>query len=42
MQQTAKISDKTAFFLLGDVIEYGDTHQIFFKSKNKKTERGSI
>lgn len=38
MQQAARISDKTAFFLLGDVIEYGDTHQIFFKPKNKKTE----
>lgn len=38
MQQAARISDKTAFFLLGDVIEYGDTHQNFFKPKNKKTE----
>lgn len=38
MQQAARISDKTAFFLLGDVIEYGDTHQIFYKPKNKKTE----
>ena len=38
MQQAARISDKTAFFLLGDVIEYGDTHQIFFAPKNKKTE----
>lgn len=38
MQQAARISDKTAFFLLGEVIEYGDTHQIFYKPKNKKTE----
>lgn len=38
MQQAARISDKTAFFLLGDVIEYGDTHQIFYQPKNKKTE----
>lgn len=38
MQQAARISDKTAFFLLGEVIEYGDTHQIFSTPKNKKTE----
>lgn len=38
MQQAARISDKTAFFLLGEVIEYGDTHQIFYKPQNKKTE----
>ena len=38
MQQAARISDKAAFFLLGDVIEYGDTHQIFYQPKNKKTE----
>ena len=38
MQQAARISDKTAFFLLGEIIEYGDTHQIFSTPKNKKTE----
>ena len=38
MQQAARISDKTAFFLLGEVIEYGNTHQIFYKPMNKKTE----
>lgn len=38
MQQAARISDKTAFFLLGDVIEYGNTHQIFYNPQNKKTE----
>ena len=38
MQQAARISDKTAFFLLGEVIEYGDTHQIFYQPKHKKTE----
>ncbi len=38
MQQAARISDKTAFFLLGEVIEYGDTHQIFYQPKDKKTE----
>jgi len=38
MQQAARISDKTAFFLTGEVIEYGKTEDIFYKPKNKKTE----
>lgn len=38
MQQAARISDKTAFFLLGEVIEFGETDQIFSMPKNKKTE----
>ena len=38
MQQAARISDKTAFFLLGEVLEYGETEQIFSMPKNKKTE----
>lgn len=38
MQQAARISRKTAFFLSGDVIEYGDTSEMFTKPKNKKTE----
>lgn len=38
MQQAARISDNTAFFLLGEVIEYGDTHQIFYKPNHKETE----
>lgn len=38
MQQAARISDKTAFFLLGEIIEFGDTDQIFGMPKNKKTE----
>lgn len=38
MQQAARISDKTAFFLLGEVVEYGRTEQIFGMPKNKKTE----
>ncbi len=38
MQQAGRISDKTAFFLTGEVIEYGDTEQIFNKPKSKKTE----
>lgn len=38
MQQAARISDKTAFFLLGEVIEYDDTMTLFSMPKNKKTE----
>ncbi|MBS6645180.1 MAG: phosphate ABC transporter ATP-binding protein [Clostridiaceae bacterium] len=38
MQQAARISDKTAFFLLGEVIEFGETEQIFSMPKNQKTE----
>ncbi|MGM9530049.1 MAG: phosphate ABC transporter ATP-binding protein PstB [Phascolarctobacterium sp.] len=38
MQQAARISDKTAFFLLGDLIEYNKTTQIFANPQNKKTE----
>ena len=38
MGQALRISDTTAFFLLGDLIEYGDTQKIFSMPKNKKTE----
>ena len=38
MQQAVRISDKTAFFLLGEVIEYDSTETIFTTPKNKKTE----
>ena len=38
MQQAVRISDNTAFFLLGELIEYGDTEQIFSQPGNKKTE----
>ena len=38
MQQAARISDKTAFFLLGDLIEYNKTTEVFANPKNKKTE----
>ena len=38
MQQATRISDKVAFFLLGEVVEYGDSEEIFFTPKNKKTE----
>lgn len=39
MQQATRIADKTAFFLLGELIEYGDTDDIFTSPKNEKTER---
>lgn len=38
MQQAARISDKTAFFLLGDVIEYNDTDELFSNPQDKRTE----
>ena len=38
MQQAARISDKTAFFLMGEVVEFGDTDQIFSMPREKKTE----
>ena len=38
MQQAARISDKTAFFLLGEVVEYGDTEKIFSQPQDKRTE----
>ena len=38
MQQANRISDKTAFFLLGELIEYGTTQNLFLNPKNKKTE----
>ena len=38
MQQAARISDKTAFFLLGEVIEYGDTEKMFSMPADKRTE----
>ena len=38
MQQAARISDKTAFFLLGEVIEYGATEALFSMPQDKRTE----
>lgn len=38
MQQAVRISDSTAFFLLGELIEYGDTEELFSTPKNKRTE----
>ena len=38
MQQAARISDRTAFLLLGELVEYGDTEQIFAQPRDKRTE----
>ncbi len=38
MQQATRISDKTAFFLLGEVIEFGETEQVFALPRDKRTE----
>ena len=38
MQQAARISDRTAFFLLGELVECGDTEQIFAQPRDKRTE----
>ena len=38
MQQAARISDYTAFFLVGEMVEFGETQQVFSRPKNKKTE----
>ena len=39
LQQATRISDKTAFFLLGDMVEFGDTEQIFSNPRDERTER---
>lgn len=39
MQQASRVSDKTAFFLQGKVLEFGDTEQIFNTPQNEETER---
>ncbi len=38
MQQAVRISDKTAFFLLGEMIEFGDTERLFSQPREKRTE----
>jgi phosphate transport system ATP-binding protein len=39
MQQATRISDKTGFFLLGELVEFGDTDAIFTDPKDERTER---
>ena len=38
MQQAVRISDQTAFFLLGDLVEYGNTEVMFSQPKDQRTE----
>lgn len=38
MQQAGRIADKTAFFLHGEIVEYGNTEDIFYKPRDKRTE----
>ena len=38
MQQAVRISDRTAFFLLGELVEYGNTNEMFSNPKEKRTE----
>ena len=38
MQQAVRISDRTAFFLLGELVEYGDTEKMFSKPDDQRTE----
>ena len=38
MQQAVRISDRTAFFLLGELVEYGDTEKLFSDPVDKRTE----
>ncbi len=38
MQQAVRISDRTAFFLLGELVEYGDTEKMFSRPEDKRTE----
>ena len=38
MQQASRVSDRTAFFYMGKLIEYGETKQIFFQPQQKQTE----
>ena len=39
MQQATRISDKTGFFLLGEMLEFDDTDQLFSSPKNDKCEK---
>jgi phosphate transport system ATP-binding protein len=39
MQQAARVSDQTAFFLMGEMVESGSTEQIFTNPKDQRTEQ---
>jgi phosphate transport system ATP-binding protein len=38
MQQAARVSDRTAFFYMGRLIEYGETDQLFTNPRHEQTE----
>ena len=38
MQQAARVADRTAFFLVGEMVEIGDTETIFARPADKRTE----
>ena len=38
MQQAVRVADKTAFFLLGEIVEYDDTEKMFSAPRDKRTE----
>ncbi|HEX7358170.1 MAG TPA: ATP-binding cassette domain-containing protein, partial [Ignavibacteriaceae bacterium] len=38
MQQAARVSDKTAFFYMGELVEYGETKQVFTNPKDERTQ----
>ena len=38
MQQAVRISDNTAFFLLGELVEFGETEKLFSQPQDKRTE----
>lgn len=38
MQQAGRISDSTAFFLIGEIVEFGPTEELFYKPRDKRTE----
>ena len=38
MQQAARISDRTAFFLLGELVEFGETERVFSVPRDQRTE----
>jgi phosphate transport system ATP-binding protein len=38
MQQAARISDKTAFFLMGEIVEFNETDRVFSNPDDKRTE----
>ena len=38
MQQAVRISDSTAFFLLGELVEFGDSEKLFSQPEDKRTE----